>query len=212
VAVLAGALSLGTTPARAQTTPTPASAIPVTAGGVPMVGPMLGPPRVTWLFTQGDANGGRGDTLGPSSIIFEPIRLALLGSSVPAGGADPGCRESVESTGTATAGVNGFAMQHAAAIQLVPKLVLVGFSRGGCQLDAGMGGALVYATPIRKDISFVMSAGIFVLPHPRMGGEATSTGQIRMDVVFARPKGRSYSVGVGMRGNGVSTVTFGGTL
>src|SRR4051794_25453721 len=88
-------------PAAAQSTPTPASAVPVTPAGVPMVGPMLGPPRVTWVFTQGDANGGRGDTLGPGSIIFEPIRLSLLGSAVPAHSGDPGCKDDgVEATGT----------------------------------------------------------------------------------------------------------------
>jgi hypothetical protein len=192
VAALAGSLFLASTPAHAQSTP--------------MVGPTLGPPRVTWLFGQGDANGGRGDTLGPGSIIFEPIRLSLLALAPPVGAADPACAGSVESTGTATAGVPGFAMQHAAAVQMIPKLTLYGFSRGGCQLDAAAGGALVYATPIRKDIWFVASAGILHLPHAAAGRPVT-TGQARMDLLFARPKGHSYSVGIGTRG-----ITFGGTL
>jgi hypothetical protein len=205
---VAGALSIAATPSRAQTIPTPASAVPVTAAGVPMMGPLVGPPTVTWLFTQGDANGGRGDTLGPGSIIFEPIRLALLGSAVPGAAGDPECRDSgAESAGTATAGVPRFASQHAAAFQLVPKLTLLGFSRGGCQRDAAAGGALVYATPIRKDIWFVASAGILHLPHAGAGGAPVTNGQARMDLMFARPKGRSYAVGIGTRG-----VTFGGTL
>lgn len=184
------------TRARAQPSPTPTSAFT-----------MLGPPHVTWIFAQGDANGARGDTLGPSSIIFEPIRLALQGSSVPGGHADPGCRDNNESTGSATASGPGYPMQHAAALQLVPKLTLVGFSRGGCQLDAGIGGALVYATPIRKDIWFVASAGIFHLPHAGPGGAPATKLDARVDLVLARPQGRSYAVGVGTRG-----VTFGGTL
>ena len=204
---VAGAVGTAAAPARAQSSSTPASAVPLTSSGLPMVGPLLGPPRVTWMFTQGDANGGRGDTLGPSSIIFEPIRLALLGSAVPVGAADPGCRESVESTGAATAGVPGFAMQHAAAVRLIPKLTLFGFARGGCPLDAGAGAALVYSTPIRKDIWFVASAGILHLPHAGPGGAPVTTGQARMDLVFARPKGHSYSVGIGTRG-----ISFGGTL
>lgn len=207
VVALAGTLLVAATPAGAQSSPTPASAVPVTSSGVPMVGPLLGPPRVTWIFTPGDANGGRGDTLGPGSIIFEPIRLSLLGSAVPVGAADPACRESVESTGAATAGVPGFAMQHGAALQLIPKLTLFGFARGGCPLDAGAGAALVYATPIRKDIWFVASAGILHLPHAGPGGAPVTTGQARMDLVFARPKGHSYAVGIGTRG-----ISFGGTL
>lgn len=203
-------------PARAQSTftPTPASAVPLTTSGVPIVGPMLGPPVVTWLFTQGDANGAsRGDALGASSIIFEPIRLALLGSSVPAGAAEPHCRDSVESTGGASAGSPGFAMQHAAGLRvpLIPRLTLIGFSRGGCTFDAGVGGALVYATPITKDISLVLSAGIYHVPQGAAVGAVTKTSEVRMDVVFAKPKGRSYSVGVGT-GPGITRVTFGGTL
>jgi hypothetical protein len=205
---VAGALSIAATPARAQTIPTPASAVPVTSAGVPMMGPLVGPPKVTWIFTQGDANGGRGDTLGPGSIIFEPIRLALLGAAVPGGAGDPECRDNgVESAGTATAGVPGFPAQHAAALQLIPKLTLFGFSRGGCQRDAGAGGALVYATPIRKDIWFVASAGILHLPHAGPGGAPVTKGHARMDLLFARPKGHSYAVGIGTRG-----VTLGGSL
>jgi hypothetical protein len=204
-------LSLGARAARAQSTPTPASAVPVTPAGVPMVGPMLGPPRVTWLFTQGDANGGRGDALGAGSLLFEPIRLQMLGSAGPSGGGDPACRDNtVESTGTATAGVPGFAMQHAAALQLVPKLTLFGFSRGGCPNTAA-GGAVVFAQPIRKDVSFVAGAGILHLPHPGLGAPAVTSGQAHMDLVLARPQGRSYSVGVGVR-SGVTSLLFGGTL
>jgi hypothetical protein len=208
-------LSLAATPASAQSTPTPASAVPLTPSGVPMVGPTLGPPRVTWLFTQGDANGGRGDTLGPSSTIFEPIRLALL--TVPKGFSEPGCKDSA--AGAASASSPGFAMQHAAGLplQLVPKLTLFGFSREGCQLDAGIGGALVYATPVAKDITFVASTGIFHLPHGGPNGTSMTTAEhARIDLVLTRPKGRSYSVGIGQGSNTLSgtitRITFGGTL
>jgi len=192
--------------AQAQTTPTPASAIPVTAAGIPIVGPMLGPPRVTWLFSQGDANGTAGDSHVPQ-FVLDPIRLGLLGDAVPQGQGDLGCRDANEATGSATASNGGFAMQHAAAFQLVPRLTLAGFARGGCAFDTGIGASVVYATPIRKDIWFAASAGILNLPHAGPGGTTVIRTQLRADVIFARPQGRSYAVGVSTKG-----LTFGGVL
>ena len=202
----AGVVGAVASPADGQTTPTPASAIPVTSSGVPIVGPLLGPPRVTYLFGQGDANGAAGDSHVPS-FVLDPIRLGLLAGAVPFGAADPACGGSIEATGTATAASGGFAMQHAAALQLVPRLTLAGFTRGGCSIDAAMGGALVYAAPIRKDIWFVASAGILKLPHAGPVGTSVTTSQFRADLVFARPAGRSLAVGLSNRG-----ISFGGTL
>ena len=91
-------------------------------------------------------------------------------------------------------------------MQLVPRLTLIGFGRGGRACDAAVGGALVYATPIRKDIWLVASAGILHLPQA-LAGTPRATGQARVDLVFAQPKGRSLAVGIGTRG-----LTFGGTL
>ena len=168
---------------------------------------VLGPPRVDWLFSRGDAPGDRADALGSRSIIFEPIRLSLMSMAVPAGGPDAsGCGEAPESVGTVTAGAPGFAAQYTAAVQLVPRLTLVGFGRGGRACDAAAGAALVYATPIRKDVWLVASAGILHLPQA-LAGTPKATGQARVDLVFARPKGRSLAVGIGTRG-----FTFGGTL
>jgi hypothetical protein len=177
---------------------------------VQMVGPAIGPPRVTWLATPGvpgDSNGASGDSRVPA-FVLDPIRLALLGTAVPhSGNVAGGCGDSIESTGIVTAGASGFALQHAAAIQLVPRLTLSGFARGGCAIDAAMGGALVYATPLAKNIFLVGSAGILHLPHAGPGGASITRADIRADVVFARPGGRSYAVGIGTRG-----ISFGGTL
>lgn len=195
-ATFAVLLALSTThPANAQQPPvTPPSMV-------------LGPPRIDWLFVRGDAPDDHADALGSRSIIFEPIRLALFSMAVPAGGsANTGCGEAPESIGTATAGAPGFAAQHAAAVQLVPRLTLIGFGRGGRACDAAVGGALVYATPIRKDIWLVASAGILHVPQA-LAGTPRATGQARVDLVFAQPKGRSLAVGIGTRG-----LTFGGTL
>lgn len=198
IATFAGLLALAAAaPAEAQQ-----AADPVTPPAM-----VLGPPRVNWLFSRGDAPGDRADALGSRSIIFEPIRLSLMSMAVPAGGPDAsGCGEAPESAGTATAGASGFAAQYTAAVQLVPRLTLVGFGRGGRPCDAASGGALVYATPIRKDVWLVASAGILHLPQA-LAGTPRTTGQVRVDLVFAQPKGRSLAVGVGTRG-----FTFGGTL
>jgi hypothetical protein len=197
ISLVAGALVLGASAsARAQVV-----AIPY---------PVVGPPRVTSLVAalglSGDANGTWGSPTTPS-FALEPIRLALMGASVPTGRFEPGCSDHVESTGAATAGVPGFAMQHATALQLVPKLTLFGFSRGGCAIDGAVGGAIVYATLLRKDIWLVASAGVLHLPHAGPGGASITRADVRADIMFARPRGHSYTVGVGTRG-----VTFGGTL
>jgi len=197
-ATFAGLLALAAAaPAEAQQT----------TGPVTPPAMVLGPPRINWLFSRGDASGDHADALGSRSIIFEPIRLALMSMAVPGGGPDvAGCGEAPESAGTVTAGSTGFAAQYTAAVQLVPRLTLVGFGRGGRPCDAAGGGALVYATPIRKDVWLVASAGILILPQA-LAGTPKSTGQARVDLVFAQPKGRSLAVGVGSRG-----FTFGGTL
>jgi hypothetical protein len=199
-------LSASGAPAAAQTTAAPASAIPVTPAGVPVVGPLLGPPRVTVLFGQGDGNGFAGDTPIPS-FVLDPIRLGLFAADVPVGAADPACRGSLEAAGNATAASGGFALQHAAELRLIPHLTLAGFSRGGCSVDSGVGAALVCAVPIRKDIWFVASAGILKLPHAGPNGASVTTSQFRADIVFARPAGRSLAVGISNRG-----LSFGGTL
>jgi hypothetical protein len=193
-AVVFGAIIGASGPARAQVV------------ALPVVTPLVGPPQVAWLGPAGDASGASGSALTPS-FVLEPLRMALTGTAVPTGRFEPGCGEHVEATGTATAGVPGFAMQHATSLQLVPKLTLFGFSRGGCAIDAGVGGGVAYATLLRKDIWLVASAGILHLPHAGPGGASITRFDVRADVVFARPKGRSYTVGVGTRG-----VTFGGTL
>lgn len=190
----------------AQGVPSPASSNPFSSSGAPTVGSVLGPPRVTWLFGQGDANGNARDGDG-GSVLFEPIRLSLLGSTFPTGRYEPGCNEHTESTGAATAGVPGFASQYATGLRLAPRLTLFGFGQGGCSVDAKMGGALVYVVPLRPNISLVLSAGAMVVPNGGPGGRSVVRTDLRGDVVFKRSGGRSYSVGLGTGG-----LTFGGVL
>jgi hypothetical protein len=141
------------------------------------------------------------------AVVLDAIRMSLFGAVVPHHANDAACGDSLESTGIVTAGTSGLALQRVSSIQLIPRLTLSGFARGGCAVDSGIGGALVYATPLAKNIFLVGSAGFIRLPHAAPGGKGVTRGDVRLDVVFARPSGRSYAVGVGARG-----ITFGGTL
>jgi hypothetical protein len=161
-------------------------------------GPVPGPPVVTGVFGNGDANGTAG-SFGVPSFVFAPLRLSLYGDAPEIGHADPACTQ-VESAG----------MQHATAMRLVPRLVLTGFSRSSCALDAGVGGGLVYATPIAPKVWLVAAAGILHLPHYDAGKPVTKY-QLRGDVVFDRGGGRSISVGIGQH-HGSPMVSVGGVL
>lgn len=185
--------------ARAQSAPDPLA-----------YGSSLGPPRVRWIGAQGDANGAAG-AQGAAGSLFEPLRLALFGDAPPVAGAQGvRCDENVEATGTATAATGGFARSYAAAVRLGPRLSLVGFSRGGCALDAAGAVGLVHVMPLRKDVFLATSAGALLAPHQSAGAPITRM-QLRTDVVFTRSGGRSFRVGIGTGGR-VTGLTFGGLL
>lgn len=187
----------------AQSQPAPAA--------LPMVGPTLGPPTIVWLGARGDANGPAGRSAAPASLILEPIRLAMLGVTTPMGDAHGACASHPEAAGTATAGVPGFPAQSAVAMRLVPHLTLFGMSRLGCTLDANVGAAMVYAAPLRPDVWLALSAGAVYQPQAAPGQPAASRATLRGDFVFARPAGRSITVGVGATGS-VTGLSLGGIL
>jgi hypothetical protein len=142
--------------------------------------------QVQWLGSQGDASGS-----GPN-ILFAPLRLSLL--------SDPPQSFGCESVGSATATSPGLPSAYIAAAHLVPNLSLVGFANHGCARDASIGGGLVYTTPIRPNIWLVGSAGFLSFPHANQSGGVVTRRALRLDVVFDRGAGRSYSVGVSPRG------------
>jgi hypothetical protein len=180
----------------------------------PMVGPIIGPPTVTWLGATGagDASGSDGSG-GRGASTLEPIRLGLM-ADAPATGASPGPCESndARSFEPSTSPITPF--QSAYGIRLVPRLTLFAFSRGGCAFDGALGGAFVFVQPLAQKVSLVMSAGSIYLPHYGLHGAPAVAAQARADVVFQRPAGRSLSVGiatprVGSVG-GSPRLTFGG--
>jgi len=157
-----------------------------------------------------DPPGGAPDAVGL------PMRLSLL-SSVSPGAATSGCRdEGADDTG----GI--LPVQPALSVQLTTHLTLQGVSNLGCPgdpysaFDSGMGGALVYAAPLRRNVSLVAGLGGYGTSmgcwfRPASAGGAIGCGSRRaagvagLDVVIQGSSGRTVSVGVGTTSNGHTT-------
>jgi hypothetical protein len=167
------------------------------APGVPIVTPLVGPPTVSWLGPPpGDATGGPG-----YDPYLEPLRLGLLEDVPPSG--DPSCRQTPEAM---TASAPNVPTYYGTTLRLVPRLTLAGFSRVGCVMDGAVGGGLVYALPVRRNIDLALSAGYLFAPHAGPNGTPVSSGaHVRADLVFKRADGRSFNLGIRNR-----HLTFGG--
>lgn len=200
-AIAALVVSVPSTAARAQNLRPP-----------PIVGPIVGPPAVTWLGITGAGDASGSDGSGSSaSPALEPIRLGLMGDA-PAGGAAAGPCESNDARSFEASTSPTTPFQSAYGVRLVPRLTLFAFSRGGCVFDGAAGGALVFVQPLAPKVSLVLSAGAIYLPHYGTGGSHGVATQARADVVFQRPEGRTLSVGIATprNGSGSPRLTFGG--
>jgi hypothetical protein len=164
-------------------------------------------PRIDLLglpMRGSDANGsdGYGDRIG--ALAIEPLRLSLLGGFPMHPLNEPGCRESVESTGSLTGGSTLYSQRMVARNLLggnepkwdAPRLTLWGFQRGGCAIDGAVGGGLTFTVPIKRDVFFAIGGGAIYLPHAGPNGAAAYDVKARADVVFARPNGRSVNIGI----------------
>ena len=163
----------------------PALALILFGQGVPIVTPLVGPPKVTWLGPPGDANGSG------YQASLEPLRLGLFDEAPLTG--DPSCRLGPAPT------------YYATTLRLVPQLTLAGFSRASCAMDGAVGGGLVYTVPLRKNIDLNLSAGAILAPHAGPNGTSISTTHVRADIVFKRDEGRAWYIGLRKRG-----IAFGG--
>jgi hypothetical protein len=102
-------------------------------------------------------------------------------------------------------------------LRLTPKLVLSGFSQLGCPVDAGIGGTLTYAVPLRASTWLVFGGGIYGVPAqvPLFGGtrlrpEPPVEAAGKVDFDWSTRGGRTYSVGVESLGGVRQGITFGG--
>ena len=163
-------------------------------------------PPVTWigLGRSGDASGRAGNTDHVGELALEPLRLSLLGNHpwTPLD-AMSGCRDQLADVRSGSAPA-GFMTTYAMNVLggpgrswKMPRLTLFGFSRGGCTLDGAAGGGATFIVPMRQDILFVASAGAIYLPATGPAANRASSTSTRADVVFRRPDGRSFSLGIG---------------
>jgi hypothetical protein len=172
------------------------------------------PPPTASVLAPGAAADSSALPPDAASLAF---RLALISSMYPVGPAfgTGGCGAlSVAAAGTI------LPTQPYTQIQLTPRLVLHGFSDLGCpgdpyaSLDAGMGGGLTYAMPLRPALWLVGSAGAYGVPaHDVVPARAVVGGGL--DLVTKTKDNRVFTTGIGLsaRGGGVRIIPrVGGTF
>lgn len=158
--------------------------------------PSVGLPQTLVIpLRSGDA---ATDSAGlPLDIGMMPLRLSLSSGYWPQGKTLPGCEERAEQTGDTW---NFFPLQRAAAVHLIPRLTLVGFSTTACMVDANAGVGLMYTAPIRKDLWIVGSVGASILPTTTTTYAPRARADARVDLVWKATPDRAFSVGIGRRG------------
>ncbi len=156
--------------------------------------PLLTPLR---LRSPGEPT-ATGGTAAPSFVAL-PIELSLLGTVFPVlnGQLGQDCTQQAEASGNQ---VQGFAMQRAVILPLAPRLSLHGFSRGGCALDAGLGGAASYTLPLSDRLWLVSSVGLFA--QPVLPSSSRVTTDARVDLMMNPSSSHPFSIGVGTRQRG----------
>jgi hypothetical protein len=173
----------------------------------------------------------RGGDTGPLSgyRLAAPLRLSLEASVVSRAGGFPNCVSREDAAGNS---VGGIPIQRYAQWRLTPRLVLSGFSQGGCPIDAGIGGVFTYVVPLRPSLQLVLGAGIYAAPGqlPLFAGAQASVtqtlgslqnaavqgltkdspvhGAVRVDLVWPSNRGGPYTFGVESFG-GKNAVKFG---
>jgi hypothetical protein len=143
------------------------------------------------------------NSLAPTLAVL-PLRLSLLGDAYSVAGAIPGDPCHQGALVAANPGAWVFPWQQATYVALTPHLVLHGFSRLGCPLDAGAGTGVTYSIPLPKNLWLVASAGAF--GQPGYPGPTRVRGDARLDLMMRPNADHAYAVGIGRRG-----ITFTGT-
>jgi hypothetical protein len=142
-----------------------------------------------------------GDRALDPSIAMLPLRLSLLGDTFPIGRAlgDSPCQTSEDATGNTRF---GFPVMRQTYLALSPRLVLHGFSRGGCPIDAGIGGGATYSIPLPNDMWLVASAGVYSQANQASAtpGRSLLRSDARLDVVLRKTDSSSLAIGLGRRG------------
>jgi hypothetical protein len=190
---LAVAIALAAPAARADaTSPTP-SFMPV---ATPLtLRPLFGEPT------------SQGTGIAPSLAVL-PLRLAMLGSAFPRASSSPTdpLRCDPDSSGNSE---YGFPVERQVYLAMTSRLVLHGFSRFGCPVNAVVGGGVTYTMPLAQGVSIVPSAGAYA-KSSLVQGRVPTRGMVRVDLMMHSSDDRTLSIGVG-RQHGVQGVHLTGT-
>lgn len=174
-------------------------AVPSARADVTSPGPVFFPTPVQLTLPPFGEPTATATGLAPALAVL-PLRLSLMSSVFPLGSMAPGdpfgCKTREDASGNSNA---GFPVQRQVFLPLTSRLVLHGFSTGGCPLDAAAGGGVSYAMPVARNTWLVPSAGVYgqpngIVPTARVKSDA------RVDVIFRTYTGRTLGVGVGRQG------------
>ena len=165
-------------------------------GDEPTSGPGMSTTSMQLKLTPlGEPTGDR--ALEPTIAVL-PLRLSLINEALPIGrafGDDP-CASSGDSAGNS---IQGFPILRQTYLPITPRLVLHGFSRGGCPIDAGIGGGMTYSIPLPANLWLVASAGVYTQPSVAPG-PAVFKPDARLDILLRKTPDSALSLGVGRRG------------
>lgn len=164
---------------------------------------------------------GDADPLAGFSLSL-PIRLSLLGRTPVLAGYFPNCDSREEAAGNS---VGGIPLQRAFEWRPLRGLYLNAFSRLGCPIDAGIGGSVTYAVPLRGSFALAFSTGLFLAPGqlPLLGGPKAALARglagapspmptaARIDLGWVTRHGQLLAVGVELIGRRFPRVLFSGS-
>lgn len=183
--LLALAANLAATTARADVTwAAPSILIPV-------------PIALTLQPLLGEPLGAAGGLAPPLAVL--PLRLSLLWTARPLGAVLPG-DPCASREGASSNFQSGFPVQHQVYLAMTSRLVLHGFSKLGCPLDAKVAAGVTYTVPIAQGVSIVPSAGAFAKTSLAQGRVVT-TGQARIDLLMNMSNDRTLGIGVVKKGS-----------
>jgi hypothetical protein len=176
-----------------------------------------------------DRGGDQGDL--SAFRLSAPLRLSLEGGVIPQGSGFANCLSREDAAGNS---VGGIPVQRYSQWRLTPRLVLSGFSQGGCPIDAGLGATMTYAVPLRPSLRLVLGAGMYAAPGqiPLFAGAQASPAQLlgslasaairglkvdspvksaaRVDLAWTARSGHPYALGVETTGESHSLKFSGG--
>jgi hypothetical protein len=144
-----------------------------------------------------------GEPTGPAGALAPwlavmPLRLSLLWTRLPTATTLPGdpCASREDASGNSQ---SGFPVQHQVYLAMTSRLVLHGFSKLGCPLDAKVAGGVTYTVPVTQNVSIVPNAGLSARTSLAQG-RVVSTGQVRVDLLMNTSNDRTLGIGVVKKG------------